>query len=275
MTHNPLQQFFRQPKLSVTLPTKGVFTDLTIFNGDFHNIHVFGMTGMDELLLKTPDFLFSGDSTVKIIQSCCPVITNAWELTSYDVDALLVAIRIATRGNKYEIRHICPHCLSENEYETDLATILDYYNSCEYDDSINIDNLIVKIKPLTYKSRTTFAIENFNLIQNGRQIDNESNQEEKIKIMSKFNDDVANLQYKFIASSINSVTVDTTEVKDAENIEEWIKNVESSTVTKIKNLITKNNDIWNTPKQQVLCESCKEVSNIIIELDQSFFFDKA
>ena len=75
MAENPLKQYFRQPKIYITLPSKGVFYSPDDISGLFENIPIYGMTGMDEIILKTPDALMSGESTVKIVQSCCPTIT--------------------------------------------------------------------------------------------------------------------------------------------------------------------------------------------------------
>jgi len=63
MSQNPLQKYFRQPKLSVSLPSKGRFAPPDVITGDPNNLSVFAMTGMDEIVLKTPDSLFTGESS--------------------------------------------------------------------------------------------------------------------------------------------------------------------------------------------------------------------
>jgi hypothetical protein len=76
---NPLSSFYRQPKIYVKLPSKGEFyppgsLDVSA-NGEYP---VYAMTAKDELLFKTPDALLSGQSTVELIKSCIPAITNPW-----------------------------------------------------------------------------------------------------------------------------------------------------------------------------------------------------
>ena len=66
-------------------------------------IGIFPMTARDELVLKTPDALLNGASTVEVINSCVPAITDAWEIPSVDMDALLIGIRIATYGENMDI----------------------------------------------------------------------------------------------------------------------------------------------------------------------------
>ena len=77
---NPLASFYRQPKIYVKLPSKGEFyppgsLDVSA-NGEYP---VYAMTAKDELLFKTPDALLSGQSTVELIKSCIPAITNPWQ----------------------------------------------------------------------------------------------------------------------------------------------------------------------------------------------------
>jgi len=80
MATNPLKQFFRQPKIFIKLPSKGIFNNPGTLQGDLDKMPVFGMTGMDEILMKTPDALLNGESTVRLMQSCCPSITDGWDI---------------------------------------------------------------------------------------------------------------------------------------------------------------------------------------------------
>ena len=109
MGNNPLQQFFRQPKIYISLPSLGIYTIPGVIQGDVSNLPIYGMTGMDEILMKTPDALMTGESTVKVIESCCPVIEDAWDLCLLDLDIILTAIKIATvrRNNPMDWRRIC------------------------------------------------------------------------------------------------------------------------------------------------------------------------
>jgi hypothetical protein len=72
MNQNPLQQYFRQPKIFINLPSQGIYSKEGSIQGEVNNMPVYGMTGMDEIIVKTPDALLSGESTVKVVQSCCP-----------------------------------------------------------------------------------------------------------------------------------------------------------------------------------------------------------
>ena len=66
MAQNPLQNYFRQPKVFLRLPSMGIYNKPEAIQGNVESIPVYGMTGMDEIILKTPDALISGESTVKV-----------------------------------------------------------------------------------------------------------------------------------------------------------------------------------------------------------------
>ena len=129
---NPLQKFFRQPKIYVSLPSKGLFYEPGAFVGDYNNVPVFAMTGMDEIVYKTPDALYSGEATAKVIESCCPFVKNAKVMPSIDIDALIIAIRIATFGDKLSVSQKCTACETENDYDIDLKGMLDYFNNLKF-----------------------------------------------------------------------------------------------------------------------------------------------
>ena len=66
MAVNPLQKYFRQPKIYIKFPSGGIFNKPGTIQGDVTNTPVYGMTGMDEIIVKTPDALLSGESTAQV-----------------------------------------------------------------------------------------------------------------------------------------------------------------------------------------------------------------
>ena len=83
----------RQPKIYIDLPSRGIFYDENIIQDkQYTEIPVFGMNTMDEIMIKTPDALFSGESTVDVIKSCIPIIKNPWELVGFDIDYILLSL---------------------------------------------------------------------------------------------------------------------------------------------------------------------------------------
>ena len=103
-TSNPLQQFFRQPALYIRLPSEGrQWPPGSINMPPNQEIPVLPMNAIDEITYRTPDALFNGSATVNVIQSCIPNIRDAWAVPVSDLDAILVAIRIASYGHSMDI----------------------------------------------------------------------------------------------------------------------------------------------------------------------------
>ena len=106
-TANPLASFFRQPKIYVSLPSKGEFyPEGSLVKTHNNEYPVFAMTARDELLFKTPDALMNGVATREVITSCIPNILDPLKIPSLDVDAILSAIRIATYGEEMEVLYV-------------------------------------------------------------------------------------------------------------------------------------------------------------------------
>ena len=272
MALNPLQQFFRQPKIFISLPSLGVYNAPNAFDGDVSHLPVYGMTGMDEILVKTPDALLSGESTVKVITSCCPAIKDPWQLSSIDLDSVLTAIRIATYGNQLGISNTCPKCGTENEYEFDIATFIDHYANCKFDNKVVLGELTVKLRPLTYKQSTEFGLRNFQLqqtLKNAQLVDDE---DEKRKLLSEIYENLATLQNDIFIAGIDSVDTTSQVVTERGFIKEWVENCDGSVLDQIRKQITKNQETWRSPNQHVKCENCGHEQFVNITLDQSDFF---
>ncbi len=272
MSQNPLQKYFRQPKLSVGLPSKGIFAAPDTINGDPSHLTVFAMTGMDEILLKTPDALFTGESTVKVIESCCPSIKDGWSVSSIDLDHLLIAIRIATYGNTMTLEHTCANCGTENEYDVDLGPMIDHFDQSEYKSNVEMGEITIKLRPLTYKEMTFYNLENFKLqkqlIQAAQNFDNEENQ----KTINSLYAQVADIQTQMLMSSVEKVIIPDGVVDNQQYIKEWLANSETEMFEKIKECIEENRKHWKIPSVPVQCTNCGTAANLEITMDQANFF---
>lgn len=275
MANNPLQQYFRQPKVFITLPSHGVYNDPSDFNGSIENTPVFGMTSMDEILLKTPDALLTGESTVRVIQSCCPAVTDGWKVNNLDIDALLVAIRIATSGNTMTVTKKCPKCGTENEFDIGLNGFLDHFANCKFDNKVVVGDLTIKIRPLSYKKVTDFNLENFALQKKLYQAVSIENEEEKNLQLNEIYKEIGILQNKIYVATIEQVETPETVVTEREFIKEWVDNADKAVTTAIKQKVDENNEAWKLPDVPVKCDNCGADDALAISLDQSSFFGDA
>ena len=273
--NNPLQKYFRQPKVYMSLPSKGLYYGEQALQGDYTNVPVFGMTGMDEIIMKTPDALFNGEATVKVIESCCPYIKNAKEMPSIDVDAMLVAIRIATYGNEMDLRHICPACKTENEYTIDLQKVLDYFSSQSFDGKITVGDLTIVIKPLVYSQISKFNVENYQLqkmLYQLGQVESAGDEDKTQEITNGIYQRISDMQIELFLTSIDSIQTPDGPVTDGEMISEWMKNSDNEFFATIKTKLETNKAQWDMPKQHITCSNCQHESDVEVTMDQASFF---
>lgn len=273
MTSNPLQKYFRQPKLFISLPSKGLFYKEGVLTGDSSNVPIYSMTGMDEIIMKTPDALFSGEATVRLIQSCCPYITDAHEIPSLDIDALLIAIRLATYGEKMSVSHKCSNCSEENDFEIKLPAVLDQYSNKTFDNKIVIEDLIVNLNPLTYRQLSQYNIENFKLQRTLSQLTEIEDDGQRQKHLDSIYSKIAEIQVDLFLSSIDSITTPESTVTDTGFIREWLTNTVKSSYLLIKSKLEENKKKWEVPAFAIKCNNCGTEDTIQVAMDQSNFFE--
>lgn len=271
---NPLQKYFRQPKIFISLPSRGEFYPPGTLAGDHTNVPIFAMTGMDEIIMKTPDALFSGEATVKLIESCCPYIKDAHAVPSLDIDALLIAIRISTFGETMNVSTKCKACEHENDYEVSLPTVLDQINQKRFNNVLEIDGLIVTLRPLSYKEMSEFNIENFKLQKMLVQLNqNEGTEEDKQESIDNIYLTLAEIQGKLLLASIESIKTPDALVTEKKYIAEWLSNTIKNSYNKIKDHLESNKKEWNVPPLAIKCNECGHEDQVEVSLDQSSFFE--
>lgn len=275
MTTNPLQKYFRQPKLFISLPSKGVYYPQGSFLGDSNNVPIFAMTGMDEVMMKTPDALFNGEATIKVIESCCPYIKNGKQVPSLDIDTILVSIRMATFGENMTIGHVCKNCGAENDFDIDLRTVIDHYSGITFDGVVPLNLLTVTLRPLTYQEMSDFNVENFKLQRMlAKLADAELEEAERRKYVDEIYEKLADIQLSLILASIEDIQTPDGPVDDKTYIKEWLKNITRDEYDIIKSKLEDNKTKWSIPKQKIKCSECSTEDEIEVAMDQSNFFVK-
>jgi len=275
MANNPLQQYFRQPKIFIGLPSGGIYNKPGTIQGDVNNMPIYGMTGMDEILLKTPDALISGESTVRVIESCCPSIKDGWDLSTLDANMIFAAIKIATFGNVVTIGHTCPSCGAENDYGFDLNFVTDHYTKCKYNNKLEIGDMTIVTQPLSYKQSTDFNFKTFVLQQKLGQVEALETEEEKTEFYKTLFAELAEIQNDLYFASVEQIQIPGTVVTERLHILEFMKNCDKSVFDTIKQHIEDNRFAWTMPPHPVKCPECEFESQVLIELDQTNFFVNA
>jgi len=271
---NPLQGFYRQPKIYIKLPSGGDFYDAgSLDHSENGEYPVFAMTAKDELMLKTPDALLSGQSTVEVIKSCVPAISNPWKMPTIDVDAVLIAIRIATYGEKMAVTSKCPKCNEENDYDIPLTKYLNAAQSLEYIKEIPVGELLIHLRPYTYKMLTETNIKAmeqqriFNIVN-----DETLSDQQKIDKFSESFVKLTALTVDTVAGCIEKIDTQNGSSTDKEQIKEFINNSSKDVFDKISDVLTKMQQQTTVEDQQVKCNECEHEYSMPVTLDQANFF---
>jgi hypothetical protein len=270
MAINPLQQYFRQPKLYVELPSKGMFSPPGTVSSV--KITVLGMTGMDEILMKTPDALLSGDSVSSVVKSCCPEIIEPYDLANTDIDCLLIAIRIATYGNTFSTTHTCEKCNAEHDYDIDLNTFMEHFKKSNYLTDVKFKDFTIKIKPMSFRQANEFGLENFKVQRQVAQLDQLTDQEQREKFVKELYDTLTQMQTDSVSHSVESIELPDQMVTNSDFIKEFLRNCDREVFQKIREHIALNTEIWRVPKTTIVCTACDESTEIAVELNQTNFF---
>lgn len=243
---NPLSSFMRQPKIYIRLPSDGKFwPEGSLKISETGEYPVYSMTAKDELMLKIPDAVMSGQAVVDVIQHCIPDIKNAWYVPSIDLDVLLIAIRLATYGEKM----ITPINLdddTEYEYSVDLRIVMDMLmNQITWNSVVPInDDLTVYVRPMNYKQISENALKTFETQKILQIANNEGMQEEeKLRAFKESFEKLTNLTIGLVESSIYRIDSSAGSTENPFHIKEFMENADKEIFNAIQGHLEKLRDI--------------------------------
>jgi Asp-tRNA(Asn)/Glu-tRNA(Gln) amidotransferase C subunit len=274
-TPNPLQRFFRQPAIYLRLPSQGRTwpagtLDLPV-NGE---LPVLPMTAMDEITYRTPDALFNGEAVVSVIQSCLPNVIDAWAAPSTDVDAMLIAIRIASYGHSMDIATQCPACETEAEFGLDLRTVIDRLAAGDYSQPLMMGDLEIYFRPLCYREMT----DNNNLQFEQQKTlnllaDAEAEESAKIEQINAMMRRIMEITVTTMAQSIQQIRVREDVVTDQQQIQEFITNCDRAVFGRIKDHVIALRANSELRPLDLTCGKCSHQYQQAFTVDMSRFFE--
>lgn len=253
---NPLLTKLRIPGETFRLPSGGIFYTHGELADDVKNgeVLVYPLTALDEIILKTPDKLLSGEAITEVFTNCIPSIKDPTSLFAKDVDYLLVCIRMLTYGPTFDVSwtHSCEGA-KEHVYSIDLRQFIK--NSRSIDPTTAVKNFqvtmengqTVKIIPPRFK----------NLLDIYQAIDNDS---DMLKLRDQL---ILNL-----ARMIDTVE-DTT---DTAFINEWLRKIPANWIKKITEVVESNSNWGPTFSVKVNCKDCNHEVEISTPLNPVAFF---
>jgi hypothetical protein len=237
---NPLNKYFRQAAIYVSLPSGTNYPPEVVSTPQTGELGIMPMTAKDEIRFKTPDALMNGQGVVDVIESCVPDINDAWQIKSYDLDTILIAIRIATYGETMEINFNVPGANENVSHTINLPSILDQIKNTKVDTEFTLkDGLKIKMRPLTYKDMTSTSLQTFQQQKMYSAVqDSELPDEDKAK---RFNDafkQLTELNASILLKNISAVVMtDGTEITDHAHIKEFVENANAVLVKEIEDKV--------------------------------------
>lgn len=272
--NNPLKQYFRRPSIFLKLPSGGAGYDPTVLQPtETGELPIFPMTAIDEISSKTPDSLYNGTAVADIIKSCVPNIKNPWAISSVDLDAILVAIKIATNGNEMELETNCPSCKEDSSFGLNLSFVLSNFTAGDYNQPLMIDDLRIKFKPLTYKELTTSTTKQVEIQRGFLSLssmeegpEKEARSAELLKIISQSTVDVLSNVIEYIATP-------EVVVQEKAYIQDFLVNVDKRTFELIREASIKLRETTQIKPLHIQCSNCKHEYDQPFTLNISDFFD--
>lgn len=267
---NPLIRTLRLPGETVTLPSKGVFytngevAPEVMYTGE---IYVQPMTTYEEILMKTPDLLFTGQAIAQTFARCIPQIYNPLELLAADVDFLLIALRKISLGQQLAITY---HHNCENSKVHDyMIDINKFIREAKYVDPTTVVNSFthtlpngqaVQLRPFRYKDIL--------------EISQAAVTEPTGEYVTEF--DTINFISKMLIvgtrPAITSVTADGEIISDAAFIEEWIAALPVKWLKQLATIIETANKWGIDPTASITCKDCGKLVDVQIPLNPQNFF---
>jgi bacterioferritin-associated ferredoxin len=273
-TTNPLRKHFRQPAIHLKLPSGGRFYPQgAIVLPPTGEVPILPMTAIDEITSRTPDALFNGSAVIEIIGSCVPNIRDPWSVNAVDLNALLVAVRLASYGHTMEIGSKCPKCGHDHEFEIDLRTVLDRLRCPDYDVTVTAGDLTFYFAPMTYRQlneNSKIQFEDQKLIQMLGTTD--LNEDEKMTRLGDAFRRITQLTIKSIADSIATIKTPDAMVTEREHIVEFINNCPKSVFDSIRDHVIKLREVTDFQPIDITCQGCGHQYKQEFSLDISNFF---
>lgn len=274
-TANPLAKHFRQPAIFLKLPSNGRYypegsLDLNLTG----EIPVYPMTVKDELLLKTPDALMNGTSTSEMIRSCCPNIKDPWAIPLVDLDAILIAVRLASYGQGMDINSKCTHCGASNEHTIDLRNLLDSLPPMSTAKNVaELNDLILEFHPQTFAELNKAGLIEFEQQKIINTVaDSDLEQEEKVKLFTEGFKRLTELNIESLVSCISSIRTGDYVVTNRDQIKEFLVNTDRQTFDDIHQMVKEFVGTNAVPPVEVACPECKETYKVGLEFNQTNFF---
>lgn len=258
---NPLLARIQLPGETFKLPSGGLFyTDGELADHvKDAEVQVHPMTVLDEIMIKTPDMLFSGKAVQDVFGRCIQDVLKPNQLLAKDVDFLLLCLRKVSYGDTLEMEAVhydCPAVVDPDihSYMVDVNTFIK--NSKLMDPTSVKQHFFVELPNKQKVNMSPIRFEDFVILM---QLQDEANQspEEQVTELTK---------------TLANVIVNVDEITDKAMIIEWLKILKPEYLKilrgRMEDTVQWGPDFMFT----YTCKDCDEMREVIAPLNPLAFF---
>lgn len=274
MSDNPLRQYFRRPAIYFKLPSEGKYYPPGVVeippNGE---LPVYPMSSRDEILIRTPDGLYNGASVVDVIKNCIPAIKDPWLLNSIDIEAVIIAIRAASVDGKMDVNSTCPSCEETSEYTINLLTMLAEKAEVDYDTPLELGELEIKFRPLTYQETNENQLRQLEVQRIIRELDEYQDGEAKQNMIKDGISKLNILMNIVLVRTIEYIKTPEVTVIDQDHIKEFLEECDSKSSKLIKERSIELKQKNENKPLKMKCISCNHEYQQPLILNFTDFFE--
>jgi hypothetical protein len=256
MSSNPLLARIKMPGETFRLPSGGLFYPPGVLSENVTDgeIRVGPMTAIDEIALKTPDLLFSGDAVKEVFARCIPDVLQPEKMLAKDVDFLLICLRKVSYGPQLEItyEHNCEKA-KEHSYLIDVGSFIRKSKRIDptrvtRDFTVALPNgQVVEMQPIAYRDYISL-------------------------LQAADSDESPEQQAKRLANSVSRVIKKVDDVTDREFIEEWLAKIPPILLKKVTEAIDKTTEWGPDFMADIQCKDCGREVQVQAPLNPLGFF---
>lgn len=279
---NPLQKYFRQANTYIQLPTQGRWynNSQVVLTAD-NELAVYAMTARDDILLNTPDAMLNGMALKKVIQNCAPDVQDVDSLLLPDLEAIFVAMKLASNDQGWDITRTCPKCQTECTWGLQCQPILDMQTYVEDTDcSVMVNGeLKVNIKPYNFQQRALFIQKQFEeerALKYFSETNPDLDQFQQANVWAQAVDRISAITFELVSQSITSIEMMDThqEVSEPLHINEWLQGISKSQADVVLEAVDKLNKCGPSKSLDITCTDCGHQWADEINYDPISFFAK-
>lgn len=253
---NPLMEKIRIPGQTYQLPSQGIFYTNGELAPDVSNgeVHVYPMTTIDEIIIRTPDKLFSGDAVRDVFRRCIPSILKPTELFSKDVDFLMVCLRQVSYGENFDVIHT-HDCVDATPQEY-VVKMNQFIRSTKQIDPTTISKRFettldngqhIKLHPIRYK--------------------------DVLSLMQVFEEEITpELQQSRMTDTLTSLVADVDGTVDKKHIHEWLSNIPIKWAKQLSKAIDDTTKWGPDFTVKTKCKDCGKQTKITVPMNPVSFF---